>query len=107
MREMENEEHLKRYTAEQLQAMQARGESQTNWQKVDAVQQAQDNEDEHDLVIDWKSAQLVIPKAKKHINLRVDDDVVDFFKNTGSGYQTRMNAVLRSYMLSQQRPHNQ
>jgi uncharacterized protein (DUF4415 family) len=32
--------------------------------------------------------------------------VVDFFKKTGSGYQTRMNAVLRSYMLSQQRPNN-
>jgi uncharacterized protein (DUF4415 family) len=103
---MENEKHLKRYTAEQLQAMQARGESLTNWQKVDATQNAQDDEDERGLVVDWTSAQLVIPKAKKHINLRVDDDVVDFFKKTGNGYQTRMNAVLRSYMLAQERPYN-
>jgi uncharacterized protein (DUF4415 family) len=97
---------LKRYTSEQLQAMRERGESRTDWQKVDALHQAQDDADEDDLVIDWQSAQLVIPKSKKHINLRVDDDVVDFFKKTGSGYQTRMNAVLRSYMLSQQRPNN-
>jgi uncharacterized protein (DUF4415 family) len=103
---MENEERLKRYTSEQLRAMQERGESRTDWQKVDALHQAQDDADEDDLVIDWQSAQLVIPKSKKHINLRVDDDVVDFFKKTGSGYQTRMNAVLRSYMLSQQRPNN-
>jgi uncharacterized protein (DUF4415 family) len=103
---MESEERLKRYTSEQLQAMRERGESRTDWQKVDALHQAQDDADEDDLVIDWQSAQLVIPKSKKHINLRVDDDVVDFFKKTGSGYQTRMNAVLRSYMLSQQRPNN-
>lgn len=103
---MESEERLKRYTSEKLRAMRERGESRTDWQKVDALHQAQDDADEDDLVIDWQSAQLVIPKSKKHINLRVDDDVVDFFKKTGSGYQTRMSAVLRSYMLSQQRPNN-
>ncbi|MFL5108607.1 MAG: BrnA antitoxin family protein [Xanthobacteraceae bacterium] len=30
--------------------------------------------------------------------MRVDEDVLDFFKNEGAGYQRRMNAVLRSYM---------
>jgi uncharacterized protein (DUF4415 family) len=31
------------------------------------------------------------------ITLRVDDDVIDFFKHGGAGYQSRMNAVLRAY----------
>ena len=40
------------------------------------------------------------PEAKRQITLRLDPDVIDFFKAGGQGYQTRMNAVLRSYMLA-------
>jgi uncharacterized protein (DUF4415 family) len=40
--------------------------------------------------------------AKKMITLRIDEDVIDFFKHTGARYQTRINAVLRSYVKSQQ-----
>ena len=41
---------------------------------------------------------LVIPPKKKAISIRVDEDVLDYFKKEGAGYQRRMNAVLRSYM---------
>lgn len=37
-------------------------------------------------------------QAKRQITLRIDADVIDFFKDSGTRYQTRMNAVLRSYM---------
>ncbi len=47
---------------------------------------------------DWSEAVLVIPPKKKAISIRVDEDVLDFFKQEGAGYQRRMNAVLRSYM---------
>jgi uncharacterized protein (DUF4415 family) len=47
---------------------------------------------------DWSEAVLVIPPRKKAISIRVDEDVLDFFKRQGAGYQRRMNAVLRSYM---------
>jgi uncharacterized protein (DUF4415 family) len=43
-------------------------------------------------------AVLVIPPKKKAISIRVDEDVLDFFRHEGAGYQRRMNAVLRSYM---------
>jgi len=36
--------------------------------------------------------------TKKLLTLRLDQDVIDFFKSEGNGYQTRMNAVLRAYM---------
>lgn len=35
--------------------------------------------------------------AKTSISLRVDRDVLDWFKAQGSGYQTRINAVLRAF----------
>jgi uncharacterized protein (DUF4415 family) len=46
----------------------------------------------------WSDAVLIIPAKKKAISIRVDEDVLDFFKQQGAGYQRRMNAVLRSYM---------
>jgi uncharacterized protein (DUF4415 family) len=50
------------------------------------------------LDFDWSEAVLVIPPKKKAISIRVDQDVLDFFKKDGAGYQRHMNAVLRSYM---------
>lgn len=46
----------------------------------------------------WKDAVLVHPEPKDAISLRVDRDVLEWFRDVGPGYQTRMNAVLRSYM---------
>ena len=43
-----------------------------------------------------------IPR-KKQLTLRVDSDVVDWYKNQGRGYQTRINSLLRAYMKEHQR----
>jgi uncharacterized protein (DUF4415 family) len=40
---------------------------------------------------------------KKQLTLRVDSDVVDWYKNQGPGYQTRINSLLRAYMIEHQR----
>jgi uncharacterized protein (DUF4415 family) len=48
----------------------------------------------------WDSATLVVPGPKKAISLRVDEDVLAWFRKSGPRYQTRMNAVLRSYVAS-------
>lgn len=51
----------------------------------------------------WKRPDLLIPaENKRQITLRIDGDVLAFFKTTGRRYQTRMNEVLRSYMNAQQ-----
>ena len=49
----------------------------------------------------WVKA-VDFPHAKKLISLRLDEDVIEFFKHTGARYQTRINAVLRSYVNAQQ-----
>ena len=46
----------------------------------------------------WASARVVEPVAKQPISLRVDADVLDWFKAQGPRYQSRINAVLRSFM---------
>ncbi len=46
----------------------------------------------------WDDATVVLPVSKEAISLRVDEDVLDWFRSLGPRYQTRMNAVLRSYM---------
>jgi len=49
----------------------------------------------------WKSARLVMPEPKDRLTIRVDHDVVEWLKKNGPGYQTRINAILRSYMEAQ------
>lgn len=49
----------------------------------------------------FKSARVVMPEPKQAVSLRVDRDVMDWFKRQGRGYQTRINAVLRAYVNSQ------
>jgi uncharacterized protein (DUF4415 family) len=46
----------------------------------------------------WDKAQLRLPEPKQQITLRLDREVIRFFKRTGKGYQSRMGAVLRSYV---------
>lgn len=46
----------------------------------------------------WKDAELVDTRPKVPISLRIDPDVLEFFKEKGPGYQTRINAVLRRFM---------
>jgi uncharacterized protein (DUF4415 family) len=50
------------------------------------------------LDIDWSKARVVFPPGKENVTLRVDRDVLAWFRFTGKGFHTRMNAVLRAYM---------
>jgi uncharacterized protein (DUF4415 family) len=53
--------------------------------------------------IDWSDAVVMAPFPKEPISIRVDLDVLDWFRRQGKGYQTRINAVLRRHMQSQVR----
>jgi uncharacterized protein (DUF4415 family) len=48
--------------------------------------------------IDWSKAEVVTPPKKQAISIRLDQDLIDYFKAQGPGYQRRINAVLRSYV---------
>jgi uncharacterized protein (DUF4415 family) len=51
----------------------------------------------------WSEAEVVAVPAKEAISLRVDEDVLSWFREGGPRYQSRMNAVLRSYVQSMKR----
>jgi len=87
-----------------------RRKGKTDWARVDALtdediaKAVANDPDAAPLDIDWSNAVLVTLTRKKAISIRVDEDVLDFFKQEGSGYQRRINAVLRSYMQQKTKP---
>ncbi len=46
----------------------------------------------------WEHAKPIHPKGKKAVSIRIDEDVLDYFKSQGRGYQSRINSVLKSYV---------
>jgi uncharacterized protein (DUF4415 family) len=51
----------------------------------------------------WKNAKVIMPKHKRQITLRIDDDIIDWFQHEGKGYQTKINAVLRMFVDAQKK----
>lgn len=91
-----------RYTTEELKEMERRGQTRTDWKRVKAMK-------DKDIVIDddapeptaeqWAKAVVTDRRPpKQNITLRIDPEVIDWFKARGKGYQTRMNAVLRAFI---------
>jgi uncharacterized protein (DUF4415 family) len=95
-------------SAKRAPARRPRTPGRTDWARVDAMT---DDDIERLVAADpdaspiwtdemFASARWVVPKAGKRtqIALKVDPDVLAFYKQPGPGYQTRMNDVLRAYM---------
>jgi uncharacterized protein (DUF4415 family) len=101
---MPKREHTVRHTAKDLAERRQRGKSRSDWQKAAAMTDEQiaaaiaADPDEAGMVVDWDSVSVELPKPKVDLHMRVDRDVLDWFKLHGKGYQTRINAVLRSYV---------
>ncbi len=76
-----------------------RRRSKTDWKKVSALKDSEiDFSDSPPLDKDFFKKAIVWPGTKKQITLRLDPDVIDFFKKQGRGYQSTINAVLRKYV---------
>jgi len=50
----------------------------------------------------FRNAQIRLPVRKQHVSMRLDSEVVDWFRKQGRGYQTRINAVLSAYVRARQ-----
>jgi uncharacterized protein (DUF4415 family) len=103
---MRKDENIMRYSANELKAR--RGESLTDWHKVDAMSDKEldeivaSNDDERGFAPDWTKAELVLPESKLSVNLRLDRDIVEFFKGQGRGHISKMQAVLKAYVDAHQ-----
>ncbi len=98
---------LELFQHERLHVMKAKNtikESRTDWNRL---KKAPDRElDFSDIPkLDhsfFDNAQVRMPRRKKALSIRLDADVIDWFKEEGKGYQTKINAVLRSYAEAHQ-----
>jgi len=50
----------------------------------------------------WQTVKIIVPIPKKSISIRLDSDILDWFKGQGKGYQSMINNVLRTYVNHQQ-----
>ena len=90
-----------------------KAEGQTDWERVAAmtdaeVEAAAQADTEATPANDefWRTTRVRMPEprsAKRHQGMRLDAEVIDWFKGQGPGWQTRMNAVLKSYVEAHKR----
>jgi uncharacterized protein (DUF4415 family) len=78
--------------------------SRTDWKRVDALKESDIDLSEIREVSPEMFARAIVrrglkPVARKaQLTLRIDSDVLDWFRRQGQGYQTKINALLRAYM---------
>jgi uncharacterized protein (DUF4415 family) len=79
----------------------------TNWNPGDAklIESRADGDDVQGEP-DWSQTIMGIPPPKDHINIRIDHDVLQWFRSNGRGYQTLMNNVLRAFVQMRQQREN-
>ncbi|MCC2624372.1 MAG: 3-oxoacyl-ACP synthase [Burkholderiales bacterium] len=88
--------------------MKAKSTKKIDWDKVDAIPEDSYNYDEAPELTEefLKIAFIRKPTQKKPVSLRLDDDIIDFFKRTNEHYQTKINDVLRAYKLAYEKTHH-
>lgn len=87
---MKDEDDIRQYSPDDLKRIKDKGDYVPT--RKDAPAYAVDEEF-------WDTAHVVMPPPHKvHTGIRFDADMLDWFKSQGKGWQTRMNAILRSYM---------
>ncbi|MGA8401926.1 MAG: BrnA antitoxin family protein [Stellaceae bacterium] len=102
----ESKERITRVTLEEAKLL----NDETDYARLDAMtdediaRAVAEDPDACPLDIDWTKARLVLPPGKENVTLRVDRDVLAWFRSTGKGFHTRMNAVLRAYMEAHRSP---
>lgn len=75
-------------------------QSRTNWDRIDKMKDEEIDYSEIPELDDafFKNAKVVIPRHKDSVTLRLDHDVLEWFKKQGRGYQTKINAVLKTFV---------
>jgi uncharacterized protein (DUF4415 family) len=82
--------------------------SQTDWERVDSQSDSDIDVSDNPEITPEMFAKAVVRKGlkpvvrKAQVTLRIDEDVLTWFKQQGSGYQTRINALLKAYKEAHQ-----
>ena len=99
---MTKRETIVRMSVDEAKAAIKRGDSRSDFRAVGKLtnaeieRQAADDPEEREW--DWASASLELPKPKVGIHIKLNADIIEYFKKDGGGYQTRINAALKSFV---------
>ncbi len=106
---MSRKERVVRYTDKELENMQMNGQDKSDWKSAAAMSGKEieaavaEDDDEAGMHIDWSNISAEPHRPKAVLNMRIDYEVLEFFRSQGKGYQKKINAVLRSYVEQKQR----
>ncbi|MFH0994042.1 MAG: BrnA antitoxin family protein [Pseudomonadota bacterium] len=101
---MARKTHIVKYTNRELDELVKKNGSDSNWEKAAGMTKTEieaslaADPDETDMVMDWDNTTVDLPQPKVVLNMRIDKDLLVYFRKTGKGYQSRINAILRSYV---------
>ena len=102
---MKRKSTVVRYSAKEIKEMLDMGLDRTDWERLknmtdeEVERNALEDNRRHGIPDDWyKDAVLTTWPPKEQISIRIDEDVLTFFRGLGKGYQTKINAVLRAFM---------
>lgn len=104
--------HTVKFTDDELASLNDQEGTLSDWGKAAGMTAAEiearivSDSDEDGMVVDWNNATIELPQPKAVLNMRVDKEVLDYFRKGGKGYQSRINAVLRSYVERNEHPHH-
>lgn len=100
---------MARYTTDELRRRRTEGQSQTDLRRLRAMSEeeveagSRADKAEHEIPDDWyRNARPI--ESKTPISIRLDDDLLAFFRAQGAGWQTRINNVLRAYKDAVEKP---
>jgi predicted transcriptional regulator len=102
----ENRKRITRVSSDEARYL----KDETDYARLDAMtdgdiaQAVADDPDAPPLDLDWMQARLTLPPGKDIVTLRLDRDVLDWFRSQGKGYQTRINQVLRAFYKARRNP---
>jgi uncharacterized protein (DUF4415 family) len=83
-------------------------ESLTDWERLDALEDEDIDLSDIPEITPEMFAKAIVrrglrpPRSKQQVTIRLDDDVLAWFRAQGKGYQTRINSLLRAYVEAQQ-----
>jgi uncharacterized protein (DUF4415 family) len=105
---MAKKERILHASADEIQAMREQGKTRSDWAAAEQLSNAEverlANEDDGPLPEGWESTvDIGLPEPAQPVNIRLDAEVLRWFKARGPGYQTRINAVLRAFVRTRQR----
>ena len=102
----ENRKHITRVSSDEARHL----KDETDYARLDAMtdddiaRAVAEDPDAPPLDLDWTQARLSLPPGKDITTLRLDRDVLDWFRAQGKGYQTRINQVLRAFYEARRNP---